>query len=129
MVLKSRENNVGAWFFLIGVVIAIFAGIFTNLVPVPSLTTYSPQIYGLLVILGIIIGAFIKITGKESQTFLLAGTVIVIVSKFGMDSVRGSLIGIGIGNIVCSIFAALVVLFVPATILVALKALFSVAKV
>ena len=41
----------------------------------------------------------------------------------------GSLIGIGIGDAVTSTFAALLVLFVPATILVALKVVFSIAKV
>ncbi len=41
------------------------------------------------------------------------------------DSVRGSLIGIGIGDTVSSVFAALLALFVPATIIVALKTVFS----
>lgn len=129
MVLKSRENNIGAWAFLVGVVLAIIAGVFTTLIPIPSLTTHSAQIYGLLAVLGLIVGGFIKIEGKESQTFLIAGTILVIISKFGMDSVRGSLIGIGIGDAVSSVFAALLVLFVPATIVLALKTVFSVAKV
>ncbi len=127
--LKSRENNLGAWAFLVGVVLAIIVGVFTTLIPIPSLTTYSAQIYGLLAVLGLIVGGFIKIEGKESQTFLLVGTILVIISKFGMDSVRGSLIGIGIGDAVSSVFAALLVLFVPATIILALKTVFSVAKV
>lgn len=127
--LKSRENNLGAWAFLIGVVLAIIVGVFTTLIPIPSLTVYSAQVYGLLAVLGLIVGGFIKIEGKESQTFLLAGTILVIISKFGMDSVRGSLIGIGIGDAVSSVFAALLVLFVPATIILALKTVFSVAKV
>lgn len=127
--LKSKENNVGAWAFLVGVVLAIIVGIFTTLIPIPSLKTYSAQVYGLLAVLGLIVGGFIKIEGKESQTFLLAGTILVIISKFGMDSVRGSLIGIGIGDAVSSVFAALLVLFVPATIILALKTVFSIAKV
>jgi|SRR3989338_4347728 len=127
--LKSKENNLGAWAFLVGVVLAVIVGIFTTLIPIPSLTKYSAQVYGLLAILGLIVGGFIKIEGKESQTFLLAGTILVIISKFGMDSVRGSLIGIGIGDTVSSVFAALLVLFVPATIILALKTVFSVAKV
>ncbi len=129
MVLKSRENSFGAWAFLIGVILAVIVGIGTTLIPIPSLTNYSAQIYGLLVILGLIVGFFINVTGKDSQTFLIAGTVLVIVSKFGMESVAGSLIGIGIGDAVSSIFGALLVLFVPATIIVALKTVFSIAKV
>ena len=129
MVLKSRENELGAWSFLIGVVLAIVIGVVTVLIPIPALSKFSPQIYGILVILGIIIGFWNVPTGKDSQTFLIAGAVLVIVSRFGMESVTGSLIGIGIGDLVASVFGALLVLFVPATIIVALKAVFSIAKI
>ena len=127
MGLKSRENSVGAWSFLIGVILAIIIGLSTSLISIPALTKYSPQIYAILSILGVIIG-FANVTGKESQTFLIAGAVLVIVSKFGMESVTGSLIGIGVGDLVSSIFAALLTLFVPATIIVALKTVFSIAN-
>ena len=71
----------------------------------------------------------INLKYEDSQTFLIAGAILVIVSKFGMESVTGSLIGIGIGDIVSSIFAALLVLFVPATIIVAIKTVFGIAKI
>lgn len=128
MVLKSKENAVGAWAFLIGVVLALIIGIGTVLIPIPSLTKYSAQIYGILVILGIIIGS-INVSDKDNWTFMISGTILVIVSKFGMESVTGSLIGIGVGDLVSSVFGALLVLFVPATIIVALKTVFSMAKV
>ena len=129
MVLRSKENNVGAWAFLAGVVLALIVGIFTTLIPIPSLTKYSAQIYALLVFLGIAVGSFINVSGKDGQTFLISGTILVIVSKFGMESVLGSLIGIGLANAVSSIFGALLVLFIPATIIVALKTLFGIAKI
>jgi hypothetical protein len=126
--IKSHENSVGAWAFLIGVVLAISIGLATTILSIPTLITYSAQIYAILVILGLIIG-FISIPGRDAQTFLWAGTIVVIVSKFGMESVTGSLIGIGIGDAVSSVFAALLALFVPATIIVALKTVFSIAKI
>lgn len=129
MVLKSKENEFGAWAFLIGVILAIVIGVVTSLISIPSLTNYSAEIYGILVILGVIIGFWNVPTGRDSQTFLISGAVLVIVSKFGMESVTGSLIGIGIGDLVSSVFGALLVLFVPATIIVALKSVFSIAKV
>lgn len=129
MVLKSKEINFSAWIFLIGVILAVMVGVFTTLIPIPSLKTYSAQIYGLLILLGILVGSFIKIEGKEGQTFLITGTIIVIVSKFGMESVSGSLIGLGLGDAVASVFGALLVLFLPTTIIVALKTLFSISKV
>lgn len=128
MAIRSRENSVGAWTFLIGVILAVLIGLSTTLFSIPFLITYSAQIYAILVILGLIVG-FMHPSGKDSQTFLLAGTALVIVSKFGMDSVTGSLIGIGIGDAVKSVFGALLALFVPATIIVALKTVFSIAKV
>lgn len=128
MTIKSQENYAGAWAFLIGVVLAILIGLSTTLIPIPFLAKYSAQIYGILVVLGIVVG-FLNVTSKDSQTFLLAGAVLVIVSKFGMESVTGSLIGIGIGDAVSSTFAALLALFVPATIIVALKTVFSMTNV
>jgi len=130
MVLKAREHSIGAWSFLIGVLLASIIGIATSsFLPLDSLTTYSPQIYAILVILGIVVGFSSNVSGKDSQTFLITGAILVVVSKFGMESVTGSLIGIGIGDLVSSVFAALLALFVPATIIVALKSLFSLAKV
>ncbi|KHO55133.1 MAG: hypothetical protein QT10_C0006G0020 [archaeon GW2011_AR19] len=129
MVLKSKENIIGAWSFLVGVVLAVMVGVFTTLIKIPYLVTYSAQIYGLLVLIGIVVGSFIKVEGEESHTFLIAGAVLVIVSKFGKESVSGSLIGLGLGDVVSSIFGALLILFIPAMIIVALKTVFSIAKI
>ena len=128
MAVKSRENSIGAWAFLIGVILAIVIGLSTTILSIPTLVTYSAQIYAILVILGLIVG-FVSVPSKDSQTFLWAGTVLVVISRFGMDSITGSLIGIGIGDAVSSTFAALLALFVPATIIVALKTVFSIAKI
>ncbi|HLD37957.1 MAG TPA: hypothetical protein VJA20_00780 [Candidatus Nanoarchaeia archaeon] len=129
MVLKSKENVISAWAFLIGVVLAAMVGVFSTLIKIPYLIKYSAQIYGLLALIGIVVGSFIKVEGKENHTFLIAGTVLVIISKFGRESVSGSLIGLGLGDVVSSIFGALLILFIPATIIVALKTVFSIAKV
>jgi hypothetical protein len=130
MVLKSRENYVGARAFLFGVILAIVIGVSTSsLIPAEQILKYSSPLYAILVILGLIIGFTTNIEGKNSQTFLLAGAIIVIVSRFGMESVTGSLIGIGIGATVVSIFSALLVMFVPATIIVAIKTVYLLARV
>ena len=130
MPIRARENYVGAIAFLIGVIFAVIIGISTSsFLPISFIVSYSSQIYAILIILGIVIGFFINVSEKSSQVFLTTGAILVIVSKFGMESVKGSLIGIGIGDIVSSIFATLLILFVPATIIVALKTLFSTARV
>jgi hypothetical protein len=130
MVMKSHENFVSAWIFLTGVILAILIGIAaTFFIPISKISIYSSPIYAILVILGIVVGMKINVSGKDSQTFLISSAVLVIVSKFGMESVTGSLIGIGVGDLVSSVFGALLVLFVPATIIVALKTLFSITNV
>ena len=129
MAILIKETWIGAWAFLIGVILAIAIGLSTTLVPIPFLVRYSSTIYAILVILGLLVGFSNVTSKKDSHTFMIAGAVLVIVSKFGMESITGSLIGIGIGDAVSSVFAALLALFVPATIVVAIKNLFSIAKV
>jgi len=129
MGMIAKENSMGAWAFLIAVVLAVLIGVFTSLIPIPELKIYSSYIYLILVILGIIVGASINTSGRDSQSFLITGAIIVIVSRFGMESVISSLIGIGAGDTASSIFASLLALFVPATIVVAIKTVFRMAKV
>jgi len=126
--MKSSENVAGAWTFLVGVILASIIGLSTSLFPISFISKYSAQIYALLFIIGLFVG-YMNVVGRDSQTFLLAGAVLVIVSRFGMESVSGSLIGIGAHDLVTSVFGALLALFVPATIVVALKTVFSIAKV
>jgi len=128
MVIRSQENSIGAWAFLIGVVLALIIGLSATIFSIPTVVKYSTQIYAILVILGLIIG-FAGVSGRDAQSFLWAGAVLVIVSRFGIDGVRGSVIGIGVGDAVSSVFAAFLAMFVPATIIVALKTVFSIAKI
>ena len=128
MPLKSHENSVGAWSFLLGVILALVIGLFTTLLPIPVIVKFSAYIYGILVLLGLIVGFMIS-SGKDSQTFLITGAIIVLVSNFGVGSVSRSLIGVGLADTVNSIFSALLALFVPATIVAAIKTVFSITKV
>ena len=125
MAIKARENVIGAWAFLIGVVLAIVIGLSSTLISLEFISNNSSTVYGFLILLGLTIGFATSVRDKDSQTFLLAGAVLVIVSNIGMESVTGSLIGIGPAQVVRSVFGALSALFVPATIIVALKTVFS----
>jgi len=103
-------EKLGSWAFLIGVILAVIFGVVGG-------GTWLPI---LLIVLGLVIG-LINITDKEVIPFLWAGTVLVIVSAFG---------GQVFNNIgfMAAILANLLMLFVPATIIVALKSVFSMAK-
>lgn len=128
MTIKAKENTFGAWAFLIGIIMALLIGISTSrFMPVGTLNKYSSAIYGVLILIGLIVG-FTNVASKDNQTFLISGTVLVIVSGFGMESVSGSLIGFPIANLVKTVFSALLTMFVPATIVVALKTMFGIAN-
>lgn len=122
MVIKARENLVGAWAFLIGTVLAILIGIFSSSYKI------SPVFLGILALLGIIVGYFVS--EKDVQTFLLAAVALVIVSYSGISGlvINAAVLGFEIGRFVSAILGALIALFVPATIIVALKTVFSIAK-
>jgi drug/metabolite transporter (DMT)-like permease len=111
--MAKNTNLIGAWAFLIGVLLAIIVGIFQ--------LGANETLSVILVVLGIIIGV-LNITGTEIKEFMIAGTVLVIVSALGGQSYLGLIPYVG------DTLRALVVLFVPATIVVALKAVFSLAK-
>jgi hypothetical protein len=121
--IKSRENLVGAYAFLVGVVFAVLMGISQKLFN----TTYSNIPYAFLVVLGIIIG-FLNIGDRDSMTFLIASLSLVIVSGFGQSALI-YVSNIPILSSLTSILASLLVMFVPATIIVALKVVFNLAKV
>jgi hypothetical protein len=105
------RSFIGSWAFLIGVILAIVLGAFSAV---------GEFVTVLLVVLGLVIG-FLNITEKETTPFLTAGAVLVIVSALGAE-VLGT---IGVLN---RILVALLTLFVPATIIVALRSVFKLAK-
>jgi len=120
--MKSKENLIGAWAILIGVVAAISLIIFQEAV----LTSKNNWIYAMLAILGVIVGlASITETSRDSVTFLLATMSLVIVSYMGRSSL--ALVG-SVGIFIVNILDALLTLFIPATIIVALKTVFSIAS-
>lgn len=121
MAIRSKENLFGAWAFLIGVVLAIGVGIL-------SFGELSPIILAILVILGLVVG-FINVSSKDVNTFLMAAVSLVIVSFAGLQGLKqAEIIGISVGSLVSSTLGALLVLLVPATIVVAIKSLFSISQ-
>ena len=114
--VKKKVNPFGIWLFLIAVVAAVTIGLFSSQVQGMS---YIVTLWA-LVILGIIIG-FINITEKEHSKFLLASLTLVIVTYMGR-SILAIIPQIG------AVLSALLILFVPATIIVALKIMFNIAK-
>ena len=125
--IKSQENSFAAWAFLGGIVLAIIAGIFAR-------GSTNPIILIVIMVLGLVVGYFVA--EKDVQIFLFASVATVLASFAGIQgfatnvSLTGITVsGIEIGKMMASVLNALLFLFVPATIVVAIKTVFSIAKI
>lgn len=113
---KGKTNiwsMVGFWAFIIGLVIALVAGV---VMPANEIVLI------VLIILGLIIG-FLNITASEILLFLVA-TIALIVAGGAFNA----LTTLGIGAILGNILAYVAALMAPAAIVAAIKALWAVGK-
>lgn len=108
---KKSGNIIGGWAFLIGVILALILGLM-NLVGGTWAT--------LLVLIGLVVGLF-NIADEEASHFLMSGAVLIIASALGQN-VLSSVTSLN------NILNALLTIFVPATIIVAIRNVFSLAK-
>ena len=104
-------EKIGTWAFLIGVLIAVVAGL------IPTLP--AVQVAWVLVILGLVVG-FLNVRAKEAQEFLIACIAILVVAGMGGLPPLGRTLGTILTNIIA--FVA------PAAILVALRAIWQLAE-
>ena len=109
---KKGGNVLGSWAFLIGVILAVVLALIGT-----ALTGAAAYV---LVIAGIIVG-LLNIADEETTPFLLAGAVLIIASALGQGVVD-------VIPLFRNILNALLLLFVPATIIVAIRHVFSLAR-
>lgn len=114
---KEITKLIGSWAFLLGVIIAIGFGIMLEM----ELLNGQTQVFGVvLVCIGLIVG-LLNVTHKESNRFIVSGVSLVLVSTLGMN-LMATVPYIG------SVLVALLMIFVPATIVVAIRNVFDLAK-
>ncbi len=104
-------RSFGAWAFLIGIVLAVIFGFIGSLSNTMVITLFA---------IGIIVG-LLNVTDKEVTPFLMAGTVLVIVSSLGSQYMASV-------TWIKNILGASMIIFVPATVVVAVKSVFGMAK-
>ena len=111
-------QSIGSWAFLLGVVVAVISGAL-----LPDNST-APIVTSFLVLLGTIVG-LLNVTTDETNSFLLASVSLVLVTALG-----GSVVGgvVSVGQYIRSMLDSILVFVVPATIVVALKSIFSLAE-
>ena len=123
VMVKSRENLLGAYAFLVGVILAVGFGLFNQ-----SLESAGGLFYSALVIIGLIVG-FMNVGDKNSGTFLMASVSLVIVGSLGAEPLKYIALNNYVVTSLRNVLGSLLVLFVPATIIVALKTVFAMAKI
>ena len=111
MVKKWVKNfHAGKWAFLLGVLLAVIFA---------SIGAMKPEVVSVLVVIGIIVG-LLNVGAKEVKAFLLSGIALIIASAFGQNS-------IGVFPVLERMLDSLLIIFVPATIVVAIKNVFTIA--
>ncbi|QQR93189.1 MAG: hypothetical protein IPJ89_01735 [Candidatus Iainarchaeum archaeon] len=110
-------QKIGSWAFIIGVVIAIILGVLGAGV-FGGVAQWIPLLF---VVLGIIIG-LLNIKDKEMTHFLVA-----VIALLAVGSVQWSLVPV-VGSWLGPIFAGIATLMAPAAVIVAIKAVWDIAK-
>ena len=109
-------KNVGPWAFVLGIVIALLAGFAT--------TGIDTTVVLVLAVLGIIVG-FLNVSDKEVIKFLVS-TLAFMIAATSLNVVFSKLPSIGTG---LSLAMSYIGVFVaPAAAIVAIKALYDIAK-
>ncbi|PIN92753.1 hypothetical protein COU54_05835 [Candidatus Pacearchaeota archaeon CG10_big_fil_rev_8_21_14_0_10_31_24] len=108
---KNGGNLIGSWAFLIGFILAIVLGAMNNV---------TSTMTAVLVIVGIVVG-LLNVADKEVAPFLMSGVTLIIAGALGGNALST------IPQLV-SILNALLAIFIPATILVAIKNVFALAR-
>ena len=107
------DQRVGGWAFILGVVIAIIAGLVAGYLDVVT----AGYIALVLVILGLIVG-FLNLNDKETQPFLVAAIALMLMqlSAGGLNLIPY------IGTYLVSMVQNIAVFVMPAALVVSLKA-------
>lgn len=121
--VRSKENLWGAYAFLVGVVLAVMMGLFND-----SLESAGGLFYSALVLIGLIVGAM-NISDKDSRVFLFSSVSIVIVAALGVESLKYIPTSNYVVASLRNVLGSLSLLFIPATVVVSLKTVFSISKI
>jgi len=111
------DEMVGKWAFIIGVLLAIIAGLFGTLIP----ADIAVIVGWVLILAGLIIG-FLNIASAEVTNFLIAAIALLAVGAAGLGALTL------IGPIISAVLTNIVAIVSPAALVVALKAVYATGK-
>lgn len=113
METKKIKENLGRWAFILGVILAIVAGMFQ--------VTISGRIVTALIILGTLIG-ILNIQEKEKEAFLIASIALMMTGSAGFGDLPL------IGEYIAPVFINIAVLVAPSAVIVALESIYELAR-
>ena len=116
------EKQIGNYSFIIGVIVAIVLGL-----AAPKLGSAATWLWSLLIVLGLVVG-FLNVSGKETKDFLLVTVSLVVVAFAGSAQINSWTNVEVIGSYLKAIFDSILALVVPASVVVALKEVWELAK-
>ncbi len=116
------EKQIGSYSFIIGVIVAVVLGLAAT-----QLGSAAPWLWSLLVVLGLVVG-FLNVSGKETKEFLWVTVALVVVAFAGSAQINSWSNVELIGPYLKAIFDAILAFVVPATVVVALKDVWDLAK-
>ena len=116
------EKQIGNYSFIIGVIIAVVLGL-----AAPNLGAAAPWLWSLMIVLGIVVG-FMNVSGKETKEFLWVTVGLVVVAYAGSAQIDKWQNVQLIGTYISQIFNSILAFVIPASVVVALKEVWELAK-
>ncbi|MBU0615354.1 MAG: hypothetical protein KJ601_04640 [Nanoarchaeota archaeon] len=115
------DKKIGHYSYIIGVILAIVLGLAS-----PYLGSAQVWLASILVVLGLVVG-FLNVTGKETKDFLIVSAILIFTIYAGNSAMQLGAVEV-IGSYIKDIFVQLMAFIVPATVVVALKDVLSMAQ-
>jgi hypothetical protein len=115
----SKLSKFGGWAFIIGVIISLLLGVFSNF----GGDELRALLVSGLIIMGLVVG-FLNVTANETQPFLLATVSLVIVAGLGSSVLSDIKI---VGPALSHTLGSVMIFIIPAVLVVALKAVYAIA--
>ncbi len=114
--------KVGVWAFTIGILIALLAAF------VPASMGLGTAVTTALILLGLVVG-FLNVTEKETKSFLMSSVAMLIALFTAGTTMQANIASMGaVGTYLWGIISNIQMFVFPATIIVAIKAIYALAK-
>ncbi|MFH0715086.1 MAG: hypothetical protein V1977_05005 [Candidatus Diapherotrites archaeon] len=118
----------GEYAFIIGVILAIIVGLIVGFAGTDLISgSVASWLAFIFLVIGILVG-LLNIKDKEATNFLIAAIALLVASATAQWLILDN-IGVGLGTAILAILQNIGIFVAPAAVIVALKAVWSMAKI